>query len=166
MSWGKAAVAEGKFVFLCGSEGIDPETNETVKGIEAQTELALSKMKLWLEEVGASLDSIVKMIIYVVDMDEYWKNAQSVFQSFLRENCPSFIEDPPPIDLIQVAGLARKDMLIEIAATALVTHSRAKLTKRESLQRLKCQKLAQRLSAEASSENCPRIARANRANSL
>ena len=121
MSWGKAVVAEGKFVFLSGSEGIDSETNETVKGMRAQTELALSKMKLWLEEVGATLDSIVKMTIYVVDMNEYWKDGQSVLKSFYRENCPSFIENPPPIDLIQVAGLAREDMLIEIAATALVT---------------------------------------------
>lgn len=120
MSWGKAVAAKGTFAFLSGSEGINAETNQVVKGMKAQTELALKKLKIWLQEVGTSLESIVKLVIYVTDMDTYWDEAQPTLNSFFKEDCPSFLENPPPIDLLQVAGLARKDMLIEISAIVLV----------------------------------------------
>lgn len=64
MRWAKGAVADG-FVFLAGTEGIDPETLKPVEGIEAQTRLALEKVKARLEEMGSSLSNIVKMVYYI-----------------------------------------------------------------------------------------------------
>jgi len=40
-----------------------------VEGAAAQTRLALEKMKERLEEMGSSLDNIVKLMMYVVGPD-------------------------------------------------------------------------------------------------
>jgi enamine deaminase RidA (YjgF/YER057c/UK114 family) len=65
MHWAKGAVAGG-FVFLAGTEGLDPETLKPVEGIKAQTRLALEKIKQRLEEMGSSLSNIVKLTYYIV----------------------------------------------------------------------------------------------------
>lgn len=122
MHWAKGAVANG-FVFLAGTEGIDPETLKPVEGIEAQTRLALEKIKARLEEMGSSLHNIVKIIYYIVGdfpegivASEKYQKMAKVRDEFFRENGidPSDI----PSDLIGVTALGRKGMEIEIAVIA------------------------------------------------
>lgn len=130
MPWAKASVVKGAkgFVWLAGTEGRDPETDEVVKGIEAQTKMCFEKIKFWLEEAGTSLENIIKMIYYVkgpefpegVLYHPNFQKAMQVIDEFFREHCPDLCSDrnPPNSDLIGVAGLARKEMLIEIACVA------------------------------------------------
>ena len=128
MPWAKGTVANG-FVYLAGTEGRDPETDRVVEGIEAQTWMCMEKIKSWLEEMGSSLENIVKITYYVkgefpdgVGASENWQKAHKVKQDFYRKHCPSLCEDknPPVADLIGVSGLALKEMLIEIAVTAVL----------------------------------------------
>lgn len=125
MHWAKGAVANG-FVFLAGTEGIDPETLKPVEGIEAQTRLALEKVKSRLEEMGSSLSNIVKITYYIagefpegIVVSEKYKKMATVRDEFFKENGidPSDI----PSDLIGVTALGRKGMEIEIAVTAVVS---------------------------------------------
>lgn len=124
MHWAKGAVANG-FVVLAGTEGIDPETLKPVEGIEAQTRLALEKIKSRLEEMGSSLSNLVKVTYYIVGefpegiiTSEKFKKMAKVRDEFFKENGidPSDI----PSDLIGVTSLGRKGMEIEIAAIATV----------------------------------------------
>jgi len=124
MHWAKGAVAGG-FIFLAGTEGIDPETLTPVEGIKAQTRLALEKIKQRLEEMGSSLSNIVKLTYYIVGefpdgivASEKYKQMAKVRDEFFRENGidPSDI----PSDLVGVTALGRKGMEIEIAAIAVL----------------------------------------------
>ncbi|MFC1995426.1 RidA family protein [Chloroflexota bacterium] len=132
-AFAKGTVVRGAkgFVFLSGTEGIkDVAEAEVAEGIEAQTIMCLEKIKSRLEEMGSSLDNIVKIIWYIkgprfpsgVRNSPSWQKASKVIQEFWQEYCPDFCSDqnPPASDLIGVSGLALEDMLIEIAATAII----------------------------------------------
>lgn len=125
MHWAKGAIANG-FVFLAGSEGIDPGTLKPVEGIEAQTRLALEKIKARLEEMGSSLSNIVKMTYYIVGefpegivASEKYKKMAKIRDEFFRKN--GIDTSDIPSDLIGVAALGRKGMEIEISVIATVS---------------------------------------------
>ena len=131
MTWAKGAVVKGAkgFVWLAGAEGRKPEKwNEIVGGAEAQTRMCLEKIKSNLEEMGSSLENIIKIIYYIagrefpdgVAKSPTYIKARKVINEFFKEHCPEFCFDkqPLPNDLIGVAGLAHKDMLIEIVVIA------------------------------------------------
>jgi enamine deaminase RidA (YjgF/YER057c/UK114 family) len=119
MSWAKAAVARG-FVFLSGVEGRDEETDEAPPSMRAQASNCMRKIKERLEELGSSLENICIMTIYVTDLDEYFRervDRHCIF-GFLEEHVPSFREVPPAETLLEVSGLARRGMKIEIDVIA------------------------------------------------
>src|SRR3954468_13977100 len=64
------AVVAGDTVFLRGQVGQDLETSESV-GIgdaAAQAEQAMANIALLLEEAGSSLEHVVKVVVYLVDV--------------------------------------------------------------------------------------------------
>lgn len=134
MPWGKGTVVKDAkgFVFLAGAEGHDPTQDfrkggKIVEGAAAQTRLALEKIKSRLEEMGTSLENIVHMTIYikgpfpdgVVNSPNF---RQDIIDDFFREHCPSLCSDdnPPTQDLVGVASLALKEMLVEIGCIAVL----------------------------------------------
>lgn len=122
MPWAKAAVARG-LVFLSGVEGRDPETDEAPASMRAQASSCMRKIEQRLEELGSSLENIVMMTIYVTDLDEYFRERvdRHCILGFLEERAPTFRDVPPAETLVEVSGLARRSMKIEIdviAATA------------------------------------------------
>lgn len=148
MPWAKGTVVKGAkgFVFLSGAEGTDPNALNinlsdeldkrvipSVEGAEAQTRLALKKIKSRLEEMGSSLDNIVKMTSYVVGPEfpdgvgkhPTWVTARKVMNEFFADHCPDLCWDksPPNLDLIGISGLGSKEMLIEISVIAVLSHS-------------------------------------------
>jgi len=139
MSWGMGtSVKDPKgFIFLAGTEGIDPDASGTgpreavvVQGAAAQTKMALQKIKSRLEEMGSSLENIVKLIWYIqgtefpdgVANSPNSREVMKAKEEFFKEHCPDFCMDnnPPPGDVIGVSGLALKDMLVEIACIAVL----------------------------------------------
>ncbi len=131
MPWamGTAVKDARGFVFLAGTEGRDRETDLVAAGAEAQSRLCLEKIKSNLETMGTCLDNIVKMTIYVagvfpdgVTNSETTIAYRRVKEEFFRQHAPQLCEDrnPPTGDLIGVAGLAKKEMLIEIAVVAVL----------------------------------------------
>ena len=134
MPWGKATRVTGAkgFVFIAGCEGQDPtrdwrQGGPVVEGAAAQTKIALEKMKSRLEEAGTSLEYMVHMTWYVkgpfpdgvVNSPNY---RLDVADEFFREHCPKLCSDnnPPTHDLVGVASLALKDMVVEIGCIAAV----------------------------------------------
>lgn len=119
MPWAKGAVVNG-LVFLSGVEGRDPSTDEAPPEMRAQASNCMRKIEERLEELGSSLENIVLMTIYVTDLDEYFRervDRHCIF-GFLEQKVPSFAEVPPAETLLQVAGLARRGMKIEIDVIA------------------------------------------------
>lgn len=132
MRWGKGTMVKNAkgLVFLGGAEGRHPDTDEVVQGAEAQARMCFEKIKANLEEMGSSLDNIIKMTFYVVHdfsggdlaSSPTWVATLKVRNEFFRKHAPQLCDDnnPPTLDLVGVAALARKEMLIEIAVVAAI----------------------------------------------
>ena len=137
MPWGKATVVKNAsgLVFLggvtAGTEVYDPRAQDyldkkmVIQDPGEQWRNVLEKIKTYLEEVGTSLDNIIKMTMYVKGpfpngVGRSPNNRQDILESFFREHCPKFSssKSPPPSELIGVASLAHPDMIIEIVVVA------------------------------------------------
>jgi len=104
------AIKAGGWLYLSGQIPIAPETNQVLSGtIEEQTKLVLNNAKKVLEAAVASLENVVKVTVYLADMDDFAK-VNEVYSSF-------FSTIPPARSAVQVARLP-KDVDIEIDMVA------------------------------------------------
>jgi enamine deaminase RidA (YjgF/YER057c/UK114 family) len=135
MPWGKGTVVnEAKgFVFLCGNtataEDYDPSNSKGggfVGDPAAQWRAILTNIKSDLEELGSSLDYLVRLTIFVkgpfpnggvLSSPNY---CLEVMDEFFAEHCPKHCSynNPPPSEIIGVAALAQPDIVVEIVAVA------------------------------------------------
>ncbi len=106
------AIVAGNFVFTAGHVGWLPETREAPAGIEAQTAQTLENLKAVLEAAGTSLDRVVKVTVFLTNM-EYFAAMNQVYRRYFSNN-------PPARTTVGVAALARRDLLIEIEMVALL----------------------------------------------
>lgn len=118
MVWGKGAVA-GDFVFLSGAEARSSEHDEPVTGVKAQTELALDRIKTRLEEAGATLDQVVKLVWYLSDRDLI-PDFYEARDGWLGRHAPALLAERSYASTLLIVGLARADMLVEIDCYAYV----------------------------------------------
>jgi aminoacrylate peracid reductase len=108
------AVRAGNLLFISGTTAVDENRNLVGKGdIVAQTRFIFEKFGRLLHEAGASFDNIVETTEYFLTLDDYRRTAD-----VRRE----FFQGPPypAATGVLVAGLIRKDALIEIKATAVL----------------------------------------------
>jgi 2-iminobutanoate/2-iminopropanoate deaminase len=107
------AVVMNGFVFVSGQIGLDPATGAMVDGgLGAQTERVLANLEAVLEAAGASLASVVKTTIYMVDLGGF----KLVNELYARR----FADSPPARATVQVSALP-KGAVVEIDAIAWVT---------------------------------------------
>ncbi len=77
------------FIFLSGQIGIDPKTNELVKGgIEEETSQAIENIRAILEEVGSGLDKVVRVDVYLADLKDF-SLMNKVYEKYFSKNRPS-----------------------------------------------------------------------------
>jgi 2-iminobutanoate/2-iminopropanoate deaminase len=106
------AVKAGEWLFLSGQIPIDPATNQLALGtIEQQTELVLKNAERILEAAGASLAHVVKVTIFLANMEDY-PRVNAMYARF-------FPYDPPARSAVQAARLP-KDVGIEIEMAAFL----------------------------------------------
>jgi enamine deaminase RidA (YjgF/YER057c/UK114 family) len=118
MVWGKGAVAGG-FVFLSGAEARSDETDQPVEGVQAQTELALDRVKLRLTEAGAGLEDVVKFVWYLRDR-ELIPPFYEARDAWLARECAELVRERSYASTLLIVGLAREDMLVEVDCVAYV----------------------------------------------
>ncbi len=105
-------VRVGDIVWTAGQTGQDPATGKTVEGgIKEQTRQTLKNIQAVLEAGGSSLGSVVKVNIYLTDIDDR-PAVNEVYGEF-------FPTDPPGRTCIGGAQFA-PGTLIEIEAVAVV----------------------------------------------
>jgi enamine deaminase RidA (YjgF/YER057c/UK114 family) len=109
----QAVVANG-VVYIRGQVGQDLDTRENVGvgNVEAQADKAMSNIKMLVEEAGGSLDDIVKVIVYLVDI-RYREPVYAAMGKWLKGVYPVSTG-------LVVAALARPEWLVEIDATAVL----------------------------------------------
>lgn len=102
----------GDLIFLSGQAAIDKAGNLVgIHDFDAQAAQVMTNIEEILAEAGATLDSIVKVTIYLTDMSNFEKIMA------LRER---YFKAPYPADtIVEVKSLALPELMIEIDATAL-----------------------------------------------
>ncbi|PCI58908.1 MAG: reactive intermediate/imine deaminase [Methylophilaceae bacterium] len=65
------AVKVGKTVYLSGQIGLDPERMELVEGVEAQVRRVFENLKAVTEAAGGSMDNIVKLNVFLIDLSNF-----------------------------------------------------------------------------------------------
>ena len=82
------AVLAGDFIFTSGQLGLVPETGKMLEGIEAQTKHALANTENVLKEAGMSRKNIVKVNIFVENLDDF-PVVDAIYKGFFREHRPA-----------------------------------------------------------------------------
>jgi|SRR5688572_27933178 len=134
MPWGKGTVVSGAkgFVYLCGNTATadDYDPTDTKGGfagdVRAQWRAILTNIKLDLEELGSSLEHLIRITIFVKGPFPNGGVLSSpnfrldVMDEFFAEHCPKHCSynNPPPSEVIGVAALAQPDIVVEIVAVA------------------------------------------------
>jgi len=103
-------IAAGDFVFTSGQLPLNPETNTMPEGIEAQAKQSLDNVKAVVEAAGSSLGKVVKVTIFLKDLNDFAK-VNEIYGTY-------FTQAPPARSCVQVARIPR-DALIEIEAVAV-----------------------------------------------
>jgi len=99
----------GNILFLSGQIPINPATGDIPKSIEEQFHQALKNLQAVVEAGGSSLDRVLKVTIFLTDMNNFG-TVNAVYSQYFKE-------DPPARSCIEVSKLP-KGVDIEIEAVA------------------------------------------------
>lgn len=103
----------GTMVFLPGFTSRDVDGNVVGVGdIEAQTRRILEMMRDSMEEVGGTLDDVVKMTLYIKDMEQFHK-IHAVRAEFFNKPYPACA-------MLEVSRMVDPATLIEIESIAVL----------------------------------------------
>jgi enamine deaminase RidA (YjgF/YER057c/UK114 family) len=105
-------IPAGRLVWTAGQVALDGDgTLPADAGWEGQTRRAFANVGRALEAAGAGWGDVVKLTIFVVDVAEL---------PTIRAVRDEYVDTarPPTSSLVQVAGLVRPDLLIEVEAVA------------------------------------------------
>jgi enamine deaminase RidA (YjgF/YER057c/UK114 family) len=107
------ALRVGNMVWLSGTTGTDESGQITAPGnIEEQTRQIFRKFDRLLRSIGSSCDDIVATTDFFTTIENY-KRTATVRREFFKAAKPTATG-------VLVAGLLRKDALIEISAVAVL----------------------------------------------
>ena len=105
------AIRAGGLVFVSGQLAVEPATGQLIDGdIGAMTRRIFANLNAVLEAAGSSLVKVVKVTVFLADMDDF-QAMNSVYAEF-------FPASPPARSTVQVARLPR-EARIEVEALAL-----------------------------------------------
>lgn len=103
-------VAFQNLIFVSGQGPLDPETQTLTSGtVQEETRLTLKNIRNILEDVGSSMDHVLKVTAYLSDMNDFG-DFNEVYREF-------FVADPPARTCIQ-AGRLPFDIKVEIDVIA------------------------------------------------
>ncbi len=100
-------ITSGRTLYTSGLTSTDGDGNVVGAGdMGAQVERVFARLEAILDEVGADFSQVVKYNVFVTDMDAYFEAAAH----------RDFYVDTPASCLIEVKGLARPELLVELEA--------------------------------------------------
>jgi 2-iminobutanoate/2-iminopropanoate deaminase len=109
-------VRAGNLIFTAGQGGLDPVTGQVVSGgIKEQTARTLENLKAVLEAGGSSLGQVVKVTVFLKDMNDF-AAMNAVYASYFGDDS----ETLPARTTVEVARLPR-NLLVEIEVVAEVS---------------------------------------------
>ncbi|HIB54321.1 MAG: Rid family detoxifying hydrolase [Candidatus Hydrogenedentota bacterium] len=107
------AVKAGNLLFLSGQGSLAADGSGIIRGtIEEETHQTFSNIKTVLAAAGADLSDVVKVLVFLKDMDNF-KAVNAVYAEYFPEN-------PPARSCIEAARLPG-DMQVEIEVIAMLS---------------------------------------------
>jgi len=102
----------GAVLFVSGQASIDVDGQLVGEGdFDAQVRQVFENLKAVVEAAGASLDSIVKLTVFLTDM--------SKLRDYMRVKGEFFSGEQPASTAVGVTGLARPELMVEVEALAV-----------------------------------------------
>ncbi len=103
-------VACGDLIFVSGQGPLNTETGTLVDGtVQEQARQTLENIKAILEDIGSSMEKVLKVTVYLSDMNDF-SDLNEVYAQFFTSN-------PPARTCIQ-AGRLPFDIKVEIEVVA------------------------------------------------
>ena len=99
------------WVFVSGTTGFDPDTKQFPKDVESQCENCFRNIERALQEAGASLADLVRVLIFVANEGDFERIAP-----IIRKHCYA----ARPTNTTVFARMISPQMLVEIEATAKI----------------------------------------------
>ena len=103
----------GRMIYIAGQLGIDAD-GKVVGSLREQIAQAFENVRQGLSAVGASFKDIVKLNVYLVDIQTNIGVFRAARDEILK------LEQPPVSTAVGVPALARPGTLVEIEATAVL----------------------------------------------
>lgn len=104
------AIMVGDFIYTSGQIPINPKTGIMETDIKLATKQSIENIKAILEEVGTSLENVIKTTIFLKDLNDF-NVVNEVYATYFNENNPAR-------SCVEVSKLP-KDAVIEIEAIAI-----------------------------------------------
>lgn len=105
------AVKVDNVVYISGQIPIDPATGEVVAGgVQAEARTVLENLKAILESSGSSFERVVKVTVYITDMNQF-AQVNEVYAEYFTTDCPARA-------CVEVSALP-KGVAVEMDAVAL-----------------------------------------------
>lgn len=106
------AATDGSIVFTAGQIPFTPDgESKADASITEQTELVLDNVTAVLDEAGADLTDVLKMTIFLADIEDF---------EGMNETYATYFEEEPPARSAVEAGALPKGVGVEIEAIATV----------------------------------------------
>ena len=106
-------VTRGRTLYVAGQVGWNEQHEFTARDLAGQFCQALDNVLAVVRAAGGGPESVVKMTIYVTDLDAY-RASQRAIGAAWRER---FGKHFPVMALVGVSGLVERDALVEIETT-------------------------------------------------
>ena len=104
----------GELLFISGQLAKDANSELVGKGdIKAQTKQVLENIKKVLDQAGAAFSDIVRVTVFIKDMNQF-RDIHDVRLQYFDEN------NLPASTMVSVSGFVDEDALIEIDAVAVI----------------------------------------------
>jgi enamine deaminase RidA (YjgF/YER057c/UK114 family) len=107
----------GRTVYVAGQIGWDAAQRFATDDFVAQFDQALANVVAVVEAAGGAATDIVKMTVYVTDLDAYRSNLRGVGAAWRTRLGKHF----PAMALVGVTGLVEREAKVEIEAIAHLT---------------------------------------------
>ncbi len=83
------AVIHNGLIYISGQGPIDPQTNELTLGtVEQEAQLTMENIRIILEEAGSSLDKVLQVTVFLLDMKEYGR-FNEVYRRYFQKDLPA-----------------------------------------------------------------------------
>ncbi|MFO0644939.1 MAG: RidA family protein [Polyangiales bacterium] len=107
----------GRTVYVAGQIGWDASQRFVSDDFVAQFDQALANVVTIVEAAGGAASDVVKMTVYVTDLDAYRSNLRGVGAAWRARLGKHF----PAMALVGVTGLVEREAKVEIEAIAHIT---------------------------------------------